>query len=57
MLDEVKELNKNEKVLFFIQYEHDNRSIPLGILLSLFLGFTGIQKFYLGVVRAGVRQV
>ena len=54
ILDGVKELNENEKVLFFIQYEREKRSVPVGVLLSLFLGITGIQKFYLGDVRAGV---
>tara|TARA_Y100000589_G_scaffold243701_1_gene231340 strand:+ start:355 stop:675 length:321 start_codon:yes stop_codon:yes gene_type:complete len=54
ILDGVKELNENEKVLFFIQYERERKRVSTGVLLAMFLGFAGIQKFYLGNVKAGV---
>ena len=54
ILDGVKELDDKERVIFFIQYEREKRSVPTGVLICLVLGFFGIQKFYLGVVRAGV---
>tara|TARA_B100001287_G_C22505768_1_gene445826 strand:+ start:163 stop:483 length:321 start_codon:yes stop_codon:yes gene_type:complete len=54
ILDGVKELNENQKVLFFIQYERERKSVSIGVLLAKFLRFAGIQKFYLGDLKAGV---
>ena len=39
---------------FYFLYGLEKKSVPAVVLLSLFLGITGIQKFYLGDVRAGV---
>ena len=54
ILDGVKELDDKERVIFFIQYEREKRSVSTGVLIAMLLGFTGIQKFYLGDVRSGV---
>ncbi len=54
ILDGVKDLDDKERVIFFIQYEREKKNVSTGVLLSMFLGFTGIQKFYLGDVKAGV---
>ena len=54
ILDGVKELDDKERVIFFIQYEREKRSVSTGVLICLLLGFFGIQKFYLGNVKAGV---
>ena len=47
ILDGVKELDDKERVIFFIQYEREKRSVSTGVLIAMLLGFTGIQKFYL----------
>tara|TARA_B100000963_G_C22213309_1_gene488324 strand:- start:186 stop:506 length:321 start_codon:yes stop_codon:yes gene_type:complete len=54
ILDGVKELDDKERVIFFIQYEREKRSVSTGVLIAMLLGFTGIQKFYLEDVRSGV---
>ena len=45
ILDGVKELDDKERVILFIQYEREKRSVSTGVLIAMFLGFTGIQKF------------
>jgi len=57
ILDGVKELDDKERVIFFIQYEREKRSVSTGVLICLVLGFFGIQKFYLGNVKAGVLSI
>ena len=45
VLDGVKELNENEKIIFFIQYQKEKRTIVAGILIALLFGVLGLQKF------------
>ena len=57
ILDGVKELDDKERVIFFIQYKSEKRSVSIGVLIALTFGFFGFQKFYLGNVKAGVLSI
>ena len=57
VLDGVKKLNENEKIIFFIQYQKEKRTIVAGILIALLFGVLGLQKFYIGDVKGGVLSV
>jgi len=57
ILDGVKELDENERVIFFNQYQSEKRSVSIAVLIALTFGFFGFQKFYLGNVRAGVLSI
>ena len=54
VLDGVKELDENEKGYFFIQFQSEKRAVTAGVLIALLFGWFGLQKFYLGDIKAGV---